>query len=132
MPDLSQPWDTFLCQLGKPAAPGLAQLSSSLLQTPLSALPGWCDYRGEIRTGSVCVTSQGHLPVSVSCLDSKPSQTLTARQCLALALLGVAWGRAGMCQLPGTSLPMALGRAQRGPWDLSPAGAEPLGSTATP
>lgn len=65
----------FLYQLGKPAAPGLAQLSSSLLQTPLSARPGWCGYRGEIRTGSVCVTSQGQLPVSVSCLDSKPSPT---------------------------------------------------------
>lgn len=78
-PDLSQHWDTFLCQLGKPAAPGLAQLSSSLLQTPLFALPGCCDYRGEIRTCSVCVTSQEQLPVSVSCLDSKPSQdTLSA------------------------------------------------------
>lgn len=61
VPGLSQPRDTFLCQLGKPAAPGLAQLSSSLLQTRLSAQPGWCDYRGEIRTGSVCVTSQGQL-----------------------------------------------------------------------
>lgn len=71
-----------------------------------SALPGCCDYRGEVRTCSVCVTSQGQLPVSVSCLDSKPSpQTLSVQQCPALALLGVPWGRAGTCQLLGTSLP---------------------------
>lgn len=108
----------FLCQLGKPAAPGLAQVSSSLLQTPLcSARLVWLQ-RGDKDRQCLC-----HQSGTVACicvlfgLQTLPD--LSVQQCPAPASLGVARGQAGTCRLSGTSLPHGTW-PQRGPWNLSP------------